>query len=375
MINNSVLELTKQLIAEQSITPDDASCQQIIANFLEKIGFKITNLPFGNVKNLWASYGNLSASPLLVFAGHTDVVPVGDLTAWNTNPFSATIIDDYLYGRGAADMKGNLAAMLIAVADFIKANPKFPGSIGFLITSDEEGDAQDGTKKVIQYLAKNNIKIDYCIVGEPTCSNKLGDTIKNGRRGSLLGNLKIIGTQGHVAYPELANNPIHLAPDILNKLTNLKLSPNTTLQFSNINSGTGATNVIPEYLECIFSIRFCAKLTAQGIQNAITEILDASGTQYKIDWVHHGDPFITKSGKLLDCSIQAIEDLTEITPELSVAGGTSDARFIAPTGAEVIELGLCNKTIHSVNECVQVKELVALPGIYERILELVFIST
>ena len=366
------IELARQLINIDSVTPDDKGCQEIMIQRLEAIGFDIQRLRFGEVDNFWARRGQ--SKPLFVFAGHTDVVPSGPVENWNTPPFETTIIDGQLYGRGAADMKGSLAAMVTACERFIKQHPDHSGAIGFLITSDEEGPAIDGTVKVVDYLREHNEPIDMCLVGEPSCTSELGDTIKNGRRGSLGAILTIHGTQGHVAYPHLANNPIHLAVPALTELTQTEWDqgneffPPTSFQISNIHSGTGATNVIPGDIEIQFNFRFSTELNQEKITAWVEKILNSYDFDYDIQWTLSGNPFLTDKGELVDAAVASIKDITGIDTELSTAGGTSDGRFIAPTGAQVIELGPLNATIHKVNECVAVDHLDRLSLIYEKIL-------
>lgn len=374
----TTLELTKQLIACPSVTPNDAGCQMIIANFLQRLGFHIENLRFGEVDNLWARRG--STAPLFAFVGHTDVVPTGPEHLWQSPPFEPTIRDGYLYGRGAADMKGNIAAMLVAYERFIKAYPNFSGSLAFMITSDEEGPSIDGIAKVVQHLQQRNEHIDWALVGEPSSSNKIGDTIKNGRRGSLSGKLTINGKQGHIAYPHLAENPIHHAMHTLSKLCAIEWDkgneffPATSLQFSNILAGTGANNVIPGELTAHFNFRYSTEISFEELQKEVHAILDEHNMEYTIDWSHSGQPFLTKPGTLVNASIHAIEKVCAYTPTLSTTGGTSDGRFIAPTGSEVIELGICNATIHQIDECVKIDDLNLLEDIYFSTLEQLFIN-
>ncbi len=367
------IQLAKELIDIDSVTPDDKGCQELMIKRLAAIGFNIERLRFGEVDNFWAKRGD--AKSLFVFAGHTDVVPSGPVEHWNTPPFAATLIDGVLYGRGAADMKGSLAAMVTACERFINNHPEHRGAIGFLITSDEEGPAVDGTVKVIEYLNNNGEHIDMCLVGEPSCTNQLGDTIKNGRRGSLGATLTVRGIQGHVAYPHLASNPIHLIAPALTELTAIEWDqgneffPPTSFQISNIHSGTGATNVIPGDVEVLFNFRFSTELNQKKITVQVESILDAYGFDYTIDWVLSGHPFLTVEGELVDAAQASIREITGIKTELSTAGGTSDGRFIAPTGSQVIELGPLNATIHKVNECVVAKDLDDLSLIYEKIME------
>jgi len=367
------VQLAKELINIDSVTPDDKGCQELMIKRLEAIGFKIERLPFSEVNNFWAKHGD--AKPLFVFAGHTDVVPSGPVEHWDTPPFETTFEDGMLYGRGAADMKGSLASMVIACERFIQNHPDHKGAIGFLITSDEEGPAVNGTVKVIEYLTETNEHIDMCLVGEPSCTSQLGDTIKNGRRGSLGAKLTVNGTQGHVAYPHLASNPIHLIAPALAELSAIEWDqgnesfPPTSFQISNIHSGTGATNVIPGDVEVLFNFRFSTELSQEKITLRVEKILDAYGFDYTIDWVLSGHPFLTPKGELVDAAQAGIKEITGINTELSTAGGTSDGRFIAPTGSQVIELGPLNATIHKVNECVATKDLDNLSLIYEKILE------
>ncbi|MDC9714688.1 MAG: succinyl-diaminopimelate desuccinylase [Gammaproteobacteria bacterium] len=366
------LQLAKDLISISSITPDDKGCQMLMIDRLKKIGFEIDDLKFGEVDNFWAKRGN--TTPTFVFAGHTDVVPVGK--NWKTNPFKPEVIDGLLYGRGAADMKGSLAAMISATERFVKDFPTHKGSIGFLITSDEEGPAVDGTIKVCEHLKAQNQVVDYCLVGEPSSGKQLGDVIKNGRRGSLNATLTLIGKQGHIAYPHLANNPIHLLAPVLNSLIaevwdeGNDYFPATSFQISNINSGTGVTNVIPGEVEMVFNFRYSSESTYKGLQKRVCEILDSYAFEYKIDWNHSGYPFLTPKGNLVSACTQAIKEVKGIDSKLSTSGGTSDGRFIAPIlDAQVVELGPLNATIHQVDECVSVKDLEDLSDIYYQILK------
>ena len=366
------IDLTKQLINRQSVTPNDAGCQEIIAKRLLKLGFKSDALKFGDVDNLWARKG--LSSPLFVFAGHTDVVPTGPESLWSYPPFEPTVKDGVLYGRGAADMKGSIAAMIIAVENFIAKHNDHKGSIAFLITSDEEGPAIDGTAKVISWLQSRGEQIDFCIVGEPTSSDSIADTIKNGRRGSLNGVLKIHGIQGHIAYPHLAENPIHAFSPLLQELcttqwdTGNEYFPATSFQISNINAGTGATNVIPGSLEIIFNFRYSSSITHEQLQDQITNLLNKHQLKFDLEWSLSGKPFLTTPGPFIDTVNAAIEEITGNRALLSTSGGTSDGRFIAPTGAKVIELGPSNYTIHKIDECVKVDDLNILTKIYEKIL-------
>ena len=363
-----VIELAKTLIAKPSITPEDAGCQELMSQMLAQSGFTNETMVFEDTTNLWSRRG--TTEPVFCFAGHTDVVPPGELTDWHTPPFEPTIIDGMLYGRGAADMKGSLAAMLIATERFVKDYPDHKGSITYLITSDEEGPFINGTTRVIDTLEARDEKITYCIVGEPTSTAKVGDIVKNGRRGSISGDLVIKGKQGHVAYPEQVRNPIHLAMPALAELSSAQWDegnayfPATSFQLSNINSGTGATNVVPGHLTALFNLRFSTELTNEDIVTKVDEILTRHGLDYHIDWTFNGKPFITEPGPLLEAVSDAIEKTTGYQTELSTSGGTSDGRFIAPTGAQVIELGPCNKTIHQINESVKCSDLEALADIY-----------
>jgi len=371
---SATLDLAKQLIQNRSVTPVDGGCQSIIAERLSKLGFVIESLPFADVSNLWAAIGE--DGPLLVFAGHTDVVPPGPLEEWTSSPFTPTERDGYLYGRGAADMKGSLAAMIVATERQFAQSADLPlnARLGFLITSDEEGDAIDGTRRVIQSLADRKQSIDYCIVGEPSSTEKVGDTIKIGRRGSLSGKLKIIGIQGHVAYPQLARNPIHIGIPVLDAIKRIEWDqgnaafPATSFQISNIHAGTGANNVIPEAMEVDFNLRFSTEITAENIKQRIGKVLDQAKISYELKWHLSGEPFLTVAERLIDVVSQSVFEVTGLTPEKSTAGGTSDGRFIAPTGAELVELGPCNASIHKVDERVGIDELDQLTDIYQAII-------
>ncbi len=370
---SATLELAKDLISRASVTPEDVGCQQLMCERLSAIGFECEDLPFGEVSNFWARRGD--SSPLLVFAGHTDVVPTGPLEDWQSDPFQPEIRDGLLYGRGAADMKGSLAAMVTACEAFVSAHPAHKGSIGFLITSDEEGPSINGTVKVVEHLVARDEQIDMCLVGEPSSSKQLGDVIKNGRRGSLNGKLTVRGTQGHVAYPQLADNPIHRAAPALAELAGIEWDrgnaffPPTSFQISNINSGTGAENVVPGELQVMFNLRYSTELSEQLIRERVHAVLDSHKLDYALDWRLSGEPFLTPAGELVEAAQAAIKALAGIDTELSTSGGTSDGRFIAPTGAQVLELGPLNATIHQVNECVAVEDLDRLSGLYQRILE------
>ncbi len=369
---NPTLELACALIRRPSVTPDDQGCQQLLAGRLQRLGFQVEHLRFGDVDNLWARRGD--ASPLFVFAGHTDVVPPGPREQWETDPFDPVLRDGMLCGRGAADMKSSIAAMVTACERFIADNPAHRGSIGFLVTSDEEGPATDGTVRVVEHLQARRESIDYCLVGEPSSEEALGDVIKNGRRGSLNGRLCIRGHQGHVAYPQLAENPIHRAAPALAELAaeewdrGNEFFPPTTFQISNINGGTGAENVIPGELDVMFNLRFSTESSAASIRSRVASILDRHRLDYGLEWKLSGEPFLTPAGELVDAAGEAIRQLTGKPTRLSTSGGTSDGRFIAPTGAQVLELGPVNATIHKVNECVRADSVETLTMIYERIL-------
>jgi succinyl-diaminopimelate desuccinylase len=373
------LELCCELIRRPSVTPDDGGCQALMMERLQTLGFNCTALPFGEVENFWAERG--SDGPILVFAGHTDVVPTGPLEQWHSPPFEPTLVDGCLYGRGTADMKGSLAAMLVACEEFVARHPDHPGRIGFLITSDEEGPAANGTVKVIEHLQQQGVSIDWCLVGEPSSSASLGDVIKNGRRGSLGAVLTIKGVQGHIAYPQLADNPIHRALPALQALTEEvwdqgnEFFPPTSMQISNINGGTGATNVIPGSLQLQFNFRFSTEVTDTGLRARTEAILQAHELDYDIEWALSGQPFLTPSGALVEAAVASISDITGTKPELSTSGGTSDGRFIAPTGAQVVEIGPINATIHKLNEVVLAADLPRLAAIYRGILERLLLKT
>lgn len=366
------LALTLDLIREPSVTPYDADCQTLMIRRLEAIGFRVERLRFGDVDNFWARRG--SDGPVFCFAGHTDVVPTGPVERWSVPPFEPAISDGMLTGRGAADMKGSLAAMVVACERFVAAHADHRGSIAFLITSDEEGVAVDGTVRVVETLEARNEKITWCLVGEPSSTTRLGDVIKNGRRGSLGGILTVIGRQGHVAYPHLADNPIHRAMPALAELAaehwdnGNDFFPATSFQISNITAGTGANNVIPGELQVVFNFRFSTELTEAVLRERTEAILGKHGLNYRLDWKLSGHPFLTARGELVDAAVAAIRDVTGHDTELSTSGGTSDGRFIAPTGAQVLELGPINKTIHQINECVSVADLDTLTDCYEGIL-------
>ena len=372
------LELCCDLIRRASVTPEDGGCQALMMARLAKLGFDCTPLPFGKVSNFWAERG--TSGPILVFAGHTDVVPTGPVEAWDSPPFEPTLRDGVLYGRGAADMKGSLAAMVVACEAFVAAHPDHPGRIGFLITSDEEGPAVDGTVRVLEYLRETGRAIDWCLVGEPSSGEQLGDVIKNGRRGSLNAVLTVRGVQGHIAYPQLADNPIHRALPALAALTaevwdeGNSFFPPTSLQISNIGGGTGATNVIPGELEVVFNFRFSTEVSDAELRERTEALLRIHGLDYSIAWSLSGQPFLTPGGALVDATVASVRRETGLQTELSTAGGTSDGRFIAPTGAQVVELGPVNRTIHKVNEAVLAADLPRLAAIYRGILERLLLS-
>ena len=363
------LLLAIDLIRCRSVTPEDDGCQEMMIKRLEAIGFHTERLRFDEVDNFWAIRG--TDGPILAFAGHTDVVPTGPEVNWSSPPFEPQIIDGMLHGRGAADMKGSLASMVIACENFIAKHPDHKGRIAFLITSDEEGPSVNGTVKVVEWLEANNTKMTWCIVGEPSSSKEVGDVIKNGRRGSLGCVLKVQGIQGHVAYPQLADNPIHRAAPALAELAaehwdnGNEFFPATTFQVSNINGGTGATNVIPGELEIVFNFRFSTELTEQILRERTEAILNKHQLKYEIKWTLSGQPFLTPRGDLINAAVAAIKTETGLDAELSTSGGTSDGRFIAPTGAQVVELGPINATIHKVNECISAEDLNKLSRIYE----------
>jgi len=367
------LALTQALISRRSVTPDDAGCQQLIGKRLAALGFSNTPLRYGDVDNLWSVLGD--SGPLFVFAGHTDVVPTGPEEQWQFPPFEPTLKDGLLYGRGAADMKGSLAAMITATERFLVAHPDFNGRIGYLLTSDEEGPAVDGTTRVVEWLRQRGETIDWCLVGEPSSSHHVGDVVRVGRRGSLGAELLVKGIQGHVAYPDKARNPIHEALGALAELAaehwdnGNEHFPPTSFQISNINGGTGATNVIPGELKVVFNLRFSTECTAEGIQRRVETILDRHGLDYSIKWNLSGQPFLTGSGELVSGTVSAIASANGVTTELSTGGGTSDGRFIATLGCQIIELGPVNATIHKVDEHVCAADLDMLSIMYEKILE------
>lgn len=369
------IALACDLIRRPSITPLDENCQQVMIDRLQAIGFECQNLQFDDILNFWAvKKGTSPTAKTLAFAGHTDVVPTGDESAWTYPPFDATIVGDMLYGRGTADMKGSLAAMITACEAFLADNPTHEHNIAFLITSDEEGIAVNGTVKVVEWLKESNIPLEYCIVGEPSSTDKVGDIVKNGRRGSLNAKLKIHGKQGHIAYPHLANNPIHLTAPVLAELASLEWDkgndhfPPTSFQVSNINSGTGATNVIPNDAEIVFNFRYSTETTYQKLQQTVEACLNKHHVNHTIDWTLSGEPFLTSKGALIDAVQAGIQSTTGYETTLSTSGGTSDGRFIAKLGTEIVELGPCNATIHQIDECVSISELNTLHHIYTAVL-------
>ncbi|PSJ46881.1 succinyl-diaminopimelate desuccinylase [Zobellella taiwanensis] len=373
MTDSAVLALARDLINRPSVTPEDEGCQELMGARLQALGFRLETMVFEDTTNLWARKG--SEGPVFCFAGHTDVVPPGPLDKWHTPPFEATEIDGYLHGRGAADMKGSLAAMVVATERFVAEHPDHQGSIAFLITSDEEGPFINGTTRVVDTLEARNEKITWCLVGEPSSTSEVGDVVKNGRRGSLTGSLTVKGVQGHVAYPHLADNPVHKAAPALAELANTvwdkgnEFFPPTSFQIANIQAGTGASNVIPGELQVQFNFRFSTELDQAKIQARVHSVLDAHGLDYDISWLLNGKPFLTDQGDLLAATVAAVQAVRHQAPALLTTGGTSDGRFIAQTGAQVIELGPVNATIHKLNECVKIADLEQLTDMYQGILE------
>lgn len=371
-MKSPVLALTEELIRRPSVTPLDEGCQQLMANRLAAVGFQIESMFFEDTLNLWARRGQ--GKPLFCFAGHTDVVPTGPLEKWSSPPFEPTLRDGKLYGRGTADMKGSLAAMVVATERFLTQKPELKGDIAFLITSDEEGPFINGTKRVIETLEARQEKITWCVVGEPSSTHRVGDVIKNGRRGSLTGYLTIYGVQGHVAYPHLVDNPIHKAAPALAALSQEvwdhgnAFFPATSFQISNIHSGTGATNVVPGELTLTFNFRYSTEVTAEQLQQRVLAILQAHQLSFDINWVVNGLPFLTDRGALVEAAVAAVQKVQGFATSLETTGGTSDGRFIAPTGAQVVELGPCNGTIHKIDEFVDVKDLDLLADMYEAML-------
>jgi len=372
-VSIDVVELAQQLIARRSVTPDDAGCIDVLIGLLRPLGFECEKISAGGVDNLWARRG--TARPLVCFAGHTDVVPTGPVEQWHSDPFTPTIKDGVLFGRGASDMKSSVAAFVAAIDAFVAAHPQHPGSIAVLFTSDEEGPAVDGTVRVVEALRERGEKMDYCIVGEPTAVSRLGDMIKNGRRGSLSGMLTVKGVQGHVAYPHLAKNPVHDVAAAIAELaqtewdTGNEYFPPTTWQISNITAGTGANNVIPGTAHVKFNFRFSTASTLESLQTRVHGILDKHKVPYDLEWRYDGRPFLTKKGDLVDAIARAIKTVTGIDTELSTTGGTSDGRFIADICSQVVECGPTNATIHKINECIKVEEIEQLPQIYFRTLQ------
>jgi succinyl-diaminopimelate desuccinylase len=370
---SDTLLLTEELIARPSVSPTDGGCQALMIERLAAIGFEVETLRFGPVDNFWAKRGR--GAPVFCFAGHTDVVPPGPLDEWGHDPFLPVIRDGFLYGRGAADMKSGLAAMVTACEAFVGRHPAHRGTIAFLITSDEEGPSVDGTRRVVEVLRERKERIDWCLVGEPSSESALGDTIKIGRRGSLSGRLTVHGIQGHIAYPQFADNPVHAAAPALAELAarswdrgNQHFQP-TTFQISNISAGTGAPNVIPGELKARFNLRFSTEQTVDGLKAVVAEVLGRHGVNHSLEWFVSGYPFLTVPGELSAAAVRTVQEQLQITPKLSTGGGTSDGRFIAPMGAQVIELGVVNETIHKVNECVRVADIDRLQRVYLRTLE------
>ncbi|MGQ8775591.1 succinyl-diaminopimelate desuccinylase [Serratia sp. NA_112.1] len=367
-----VIELAQQLIRRPSLSPHDEGCQALMIERLKAIGFTVEPMPFGDTLNFWAWRGE---GQTLAFAGHTDVVPTGDEKRWDNPPFEPTIRDGMLYGRGAADMKGSLAAMVVAAERFVAANPHHQGRLAFLITSDEEASATHGTVKVVEALMARNERLDYCLVGEPSSTERVGDVVKNGRRGSITANLHIHGIQGHVAYPHLAENPVHRAMPALNELVAIEWDhgneffPPTSMQIANVQAGTGSNNVIPGEMFVQFNFRFSTESTDATIKQRVEELLERHQLNYSIEWRLSGQPFLTARGALVDAVVNAVEHYSELTPQLLTTGGTSDGRFIAQMGAQVVELGPVNATIHKVNECVHAADLQLLSRMYQRIME------
>lgn len=367
-----VIELAQQLIRRPSLSPDDAGCQALLVARLEAIGFTVEQMHIGDTLNFWATRGQ---GETLAFAGHTDVVPPGDANRWISPPFEPSIRDGMLFGRGAADMKGSLAAMVVAAERFVAANPQHKGRLAFLITSDEEASAVNGTVKVVERLMARNERMDYCLVGEPSSTEIVGDVVKNGRRGSMTANLTIHGVQGHVAYPHLADNPVHRAMPALNELVATEWDqgneffPPTSMQIANVQAGTGSNNVIPGEFFVQFNFRFSTELTDQMIKDRVAALLDRHQLRYTLEWNVSGQPFLTTRGKLVDAVVNAVAHYNEIKPQLLTTGGTSDGRFIARMGAQVVELGPVNATIHKINECVKASDLQMLSRMYQRIME------
>jgi len=370
---SQTLELTRNLLARRSVTPADEGCQQVMMERLARLGFRIEPLRFGSVDNFWARRGD--SGPVFCFAGHTDVVPTGPLEEWHGDPFVPAIRDGILYGRGAADMKSGLAAMVTATEEFVAAHPRHKGSIAYLITSDEEGPSVDGTKRVVERLAARNEKIDWCLVGEPSSESTIGDTIKVGRRGSFSGRLTVHGVQGHIAYPQLAENPVHTLAPALAELTSRVWDEGTehfqptSFQVSNLHAGTGAPNVIPGELKARFNLRYSPIQTQERLKETVEGILRKHGVRYTLEWYVSGEPFYTPPGALSDAVSAAVQHVVGSRPKISTGGGTSDGRFIAPLGAQVVELGVVNASIHKVNESVRIEEIDLLHRMYVNVLK------
>lgn len=368
------IDLLAELVRRESVTPDDAGCQALLSRRLEALGFQCETLTFGDVTNLWARRGTVA--PVLCFAGHTDVVPPGDIEQWNTDPFEPIFKDGHLYGRGAADMKSGLASMVVAIEQFVSHNPNHKGSIAMLITSDEEGRARDGTLRVMQTLGERGEKLDWCVIGEPSSQAELGDLVRIGRRGSLSGMLTVNGIQGHVAYPQLADNPIRRFAPVLSQLHEIEWDqgndyfPATSFQVVDIRSGVGAPNVTPAELSARFNFRYSTEWNHESLKKRVHEVFDAHDIDYELRWHLSGEPFLTEPGKLIDAVVQAVTEKRGSAPELSTGGGTSDGRFISPAGVDVVELGPINASIHKVNEHVKVDDVVQLTAMYRRIMEL-----
>ena len=374
LIKSPEIDLLCELVKRESVTPDDAGCQGLLSERLQAMGFECETLQFGDVTNLWARRG--TTAPVLCFAGHTDVVPPGDSTQWSSNPFQPTVKDGVMYGRGTADMKSGLASIIVAIENFLQVNAKHKGSIALLITSDEEGRARDGTLKVMETLSKRGESIDWCVIGEPSSQDALGDLIRIGRRGSLSGMLKVMGTQGHVAYPHLADNPIRRFAPVLSELHNIEWDqgnehfPPSSFQVVDIKSGVGAPNVTPAELSARFNFRYSTVWNHESLKKRVHEVFDAHDIDYELNWHLSGEPFLTKPGRLIDAAVQAVTESTGKEPLLSTGGGTSDGRFISPTGVDVVELGPVNASIHKIDEHVRIADVIQLTGIYTRILQL-----
>ncbi|MDG2107056.1 MAG: succinyl-diaminopimelate desuccinylase [Woeseiaceae bacterium] len=374
LIKSPEIDLLCELVKRKSVTPDDAGCQELLIERLQAMGFECETMRFGNVTNLWARRG--TTSPVLCFAGHTDVVPPGDETQWSNDPFQPTIMNDIIYGRGTADMKSGLASMIVAIENFLQANSQHNGSIAMLITSDEEGRARDGTLKVMEEISKRGESIDWCVIGEPSSQDMLGDLIRIGRRGSLSGILKVMGTQGHVAYPHLSDNPIRRFAPVLSELHNIewdqgnKYFPPTSFQVVDIKSGVGAPNVTPAELSARFNFRYSNVWDHESLKKRVHEVFEQHDIDYELSWHLSGEPFLTKPGRLIDVAIQAITESTGKEPLLSTGGGTSDGRFISPAGVDVVELGPVNASIHKIDEHVRIDDVIKLTGIYTRMMQL-----